>query len=106
MKRETFSRKDTAVHLLRQAASGKVQQAYELTTDDFIHHTPYFAGDKESLMKGMAENAARFPDKTLDVKHVLEDGDLVAVHSHVRMKSGDAGGGVVHIFRFATGRIA
>jgi predicted SnoaL-like aldol condensation-catalyzing enzyme len=106
MKRETFSRKDTAVHFLRQAAAGKVQQAYEHTTDDFIHHNPYFAGDKESLMKGMAENAARFPDKTLDVKHVLEDGDLVAVHSHVRMKSGDLGGGVVHIFRFENGRIA
>jgi hypothetical protein len=36
MKRETFSRKDTAVYFLRQAASGKVQQAYEHTTDDFI----------------------------------------------------------------------
>ena len=106
MKRETFSRKDTAVYFLRQAASGKVREAYEHTTDDFIHHNPWFAGDKESLMKGMAEHAARFPDKTCDVKHALEDGDLVAVHAHVKFKSGDLGFGLMHIFRFENGRIA
>ena len=106
MKRETFSRKDTAVHFLRQAAAGRVQQAYEHTTDDFIHHNAYFAGDKESLMKGMAENAGRFPDKTLDVKQVIEEGDLVAVLSHVRHKPGEPGAAVVHFFRFEDGRIA
>jgi predicted SnoaL-like aldol condensation-catalyzing enzyme len=94
------------VHFLRQAAAGKVQQAYELTTDDFIHHNPYFAGDKQALMKGMAEHAAHFPDKTCDVKHALEDGDFVAVHAHVRFKSGDPGYGLMHIFRFENGRIA
>jgi predicted SnoaL-like aldol condensation-catalyzing enzyme len=106
MKRETFSRKDTAVHFLRQAASGKVQQACEHTTDDFIHHNAYFPADKESLMKGMAENAARFPDKTLDMKQVVEDGDLVAVLSADCHSPGAPGAAVVHFFRFRDGRIA
>ena len=29
-----------------------------------------------------------------------EDGDFVAVHSHVRQRPGDLGAAVVHIFRF------
>lgn len=107
MKRENLSKKDSAVLFLKLAASGRAREAYEeYTTDDFFHHNPYFPGDRQSLMKAMEENAARFPDKTLDVKHALEDGDLVAVHAHVKMKSGDAGIGLVHIFRFEKGRIA
>jgi predicted SnoaL-like aldol condensation-catalyzing enzyme len=46
------------------------------------------------------------PDKRLDVQHALEDGDLVAVHSHLRQKPGDAGVAVVHLFRFEGDRIA
>lgn len=33
------------------------------------------------------------------------EGELVAVHSHVRQKPGDLGAAVVHIFRFEKGRI-
>ena len=36
---------------------------------------------------------------------MLEDGDLVAVHSRVRQKPGDLGAAVVHIFRFQGDRI-
>jgi predicted SnoaL-like aldol condensation-catalyzing enzyme len=57
-------------------------------------------------MKAMEENAAQNPGKTLEVKHALEDGDFVAVHSHVRQKPGDRGAAVVHIFRFEDGHIA
>lgn len=107
MKHEKLSRKDAAVLFLRLAASGKVREAYdEYTSDDLIHHNPFFAGDRQSLMKAMEDNARQFPDKTIDVKHVLEDGDLVAVHARVRMKPGHYGIGLVHIFRFEGGRIA
>jgi predicted SnoaL-like aldol condensation-catalyzing enzyme len=101
-----LSRKETAVSFLRLAASGKVREAYAHTAQNFVHHNPYFRGDKQSLMTAMEENAAKFPDKKLEVKHALEDGDLVAVHAHVRMKPGDLGIGLVHIFRFEDGRIA
>ena len=46
------------------------------------------------------------PDKRLDVLRALEDGDLVAVHSHVQQKQDDRGAAVVHIFRFDGDRIA
>jgi predicted SnoaL-like aldol condensation-catalyzing enzyme len=101
------TRKDVAVSFLRQAASGRVREAYDThVSKEFRHHNPFFAGDAEALLAGMEENARQNPDKRLDVLHALEDGDLVAVHSHVRQKPGDRGGVVVHLFRFEGDRIA
>ncbi len=34
------------------------------------------------------------------MQRALEDGDLVAVHSRVRLKPGEPGIAIVHIFRF------
>jgi predicted SnoaL-like aldol condensation-catalyzing enzyme len=53
----------------------------------------------------MEENARRNPDKTLAVKRVIAEGELVVVQSHVRQQPGAAGAAVVHIFRFEHGRI-
>ena len=53
----------------------------------------------------MEANASQNPDKALDVKRVIAEADLVAVHSHVQQKPGERGAAVVHIFRFENGRI-
>ena len=53
----------------------------------------------------MEDNAVKNPDKVLDVKDALEDGDYVAVHSHIRPHAKDRGAAVVHIFRFENDRI-
>ena len=83
-----------------------MREAFQKYLDpDLIHHNPYFKGNAESLMQGMAENAAQFPEKLLEVQRALEDGDLVAVHSHVRLKRGERGIALVHIFRFQDDRI-
>src|SRR5262245_50267936 len=93
--------KDAAIDFLRLASSGKVQKAFQLYIgQDFKHHNPYFGGDGQTLMVAMEDNARKNPDKTLEVKRSLEDGDLVAVHSHVKQKRDDSGAAVVHIFRF------
>jgi predicted SnoaL-like aldol condensation-catalyzing enzyme len=100
------SHKEVALSFLRAAASGKAREAYQkCVAPGFRHHNAYFHGDAESLMKGMEENAAKNPNKVLEVKHALEDGDLVAVHSHVRMKPGDRGVALVHLFKFEGDRI-
>ncbi len=100
------SRKQAALSFLRLAASGKVREAYQdHVAPDFRHHNVYFRGDAESLMKGMEENAVKNPNKVLEVRRAIEEGDLVAVHSHVRMKPGDRGVALVHIFKFRDDRI-
>src|SRR5688572_5419738 len=95
------SRKEIAQAFLRLAASGKAREAFQkYIAQGFRHHNAFFRGDADSLMVAMEENAAKNPNKVLEIQRALEDGDLVAVHSRVRQKPGDLGAAVVHLFRF------
>ena len=101
------ARKETAMDFLRLVGSGQVREAYrKYVGPEFRHHNAFFRSDAESLMAGMEENAAKNPDKVLEIQRALHDGDLVAVHSHVRQNPGDRGAAVVHIFRFEGDRVA
>jgi predicted SnoaL-like aldol condensation-catalyzing enzyme len=101
------ARKDAAVAFLREAAAGRARDAFaRYATRGVRHHNVYFPADAEALAAGMEQNAAENPQKSLEVKHVLADGDLVAVHSWVRMKPSDPGYALTHIFRFEGDRFA
>ena len=96
-----LDRKQAATEFLRLAASGQVRDAYHrYISPDFRHHNPFFRGDAQSLMTAMEENAAQNPDKVLEVQHVLEDGDLVAVHAKVTLNPGDRPVALAHLFKF------
>jgi len=102
-----MDRKQAAADFLQHCASGNPGEGYrKYASQRFRHHNAHFPGDAESLMKGMEANARQFPDKALDIKHVMQDGDLVAVHSHVRHTPEEPGFALVHIFRFEGDRIA
>jgi predicted SnoaL-like aldol condensation-catalyzing enzyme len=102
----TESNKVDAIAFLELASSGKVNEAYSSYVDTgFRHHNPFFEGSAESLRAGMEENARQNPDKVLEVKRAISEGDFVVVHSHVKQRPGELGAAVVHIFRFANGRI-
>ena len=63
-------------------ASGHIRDAFEkYVSPTFRHHNPYFKGDRESLLLGLERNAGQFADKIYEVQRVLEDGELVAIHS-------------------------
>lgn len=100
------SKKEIAISFLKQAASGKVDEAYAKVSPGFRHHNPYFAGDAGSLKAGMAEAHEKFPDTTLEVQHAWEDGDLVAIHSRVSHGADQPDISVVHMFRLEGDRIA
>ena len=53
----------------------------------------------------MDDNASQHPDKILEVRHVIEQGDLVAVHARVRHEAQGPDAAVVHIFRFENDRV-
>jgi len=98
--------KEIAVSFLKLASSGEVREAYDkYIHPKFVHHNAYFKGDRESLLKGMEENAQAFPDKSFEVLRVLQDGDLVVVHGRVTM-SPESCWSVIHIFRFEKNMIA
>lgn len=99
--------KEIATSFLQQAASGRAREAFSAyTKSGFRHHNAHFDASAESLMKGMNDNAKQFPQKRIDIKRAIEDGDFVAVHSHVRHTSDERGFALVHIFRFEEDRIA
>ena len=94
--------KQAAIDFLNLGIAGKIREAYErYISKDFIHHNINFEGDRESLLIAMEESHAMYPSKVMVIKNVLQDGDLVAVHSHVRMQPDYSPGiALVHIFRF------
>jgi predicted SnoaL-like aldol condensation-catalyzing enzyme len=69
------------------------------------HHNPFFPAGLLSLQKAMMENQVESPNKQIIIKNVLGDRNLVAVHSHLVPKPGDAGMATVHLFRFRRGKI-
>jgi predicted SnoaL-like aldol condensation-catalyzing enzyme len=96
-----------AIDFLKLASKGNAKEAFsKYVSKNFKHHNIYFKGDGESLMIAMEDNAMKNPNKSFDIKRSLQDGDLVATHSHVRQKPGDPGAAVVHIFRFEGNKIA
>jgi predicted SnoaL-like aldol condensation-catalyzing enzyme len=76
-----MSQKEMAASFLKMAGGGDVKAAYEkFIAPDFIHHNQYFKGDRQSLMNAMEEAHKKSPNKSIDVKQVLEDGDFVITH--------------------------
>jgi predicted SnoaL-like aldol condensation-catalyzing enzyme len=101
------ARKKTAVEFLRQAAAGHARRAAEgVFKPGGVHHNVYFAAGWKPLLEAMDQAAKEAPHSRLEVKHVLCDGDLVAVHSHVVHRKGEPGFAAIHMFRFEGERIA
>lgn len=102
-----MSQKEIATDFLTLAAAGRAAEAFaRYAGKGFRHHNGYFPGDANSLMTAMDANAQQFPSKTLQVKIAVEEGDKVATLSRVVHTPGELGAAVVHIFRFAEGKIA
>ena len=99
--------KEAATSFLQLASSGDVNRAFDTyVAPNFRHHNAYFPGDARSLADAMEQNARENPNKVLRVERAIEEGDVVAVHSRVRLKPGAPEIAVVHILRFEDGRVA
>jgi predicted SnoaL-like aldol condensation-catalyzing enzyme len=100
-------RKAFATRFLHACAAGKARaEAAAMVAPGFVHHNAHFAGDGASLFAAMDANATQFPDKKIAVHHALADGDLVALHSHVKHTAEDPGFALLHLFRFEGAAIA
>jgi len=96
-----MSKKECAVQFLQLVIAGKIREAYDRYTHlSMIHHNVYFPGDRESLLVGMEESETRFPKKQFETVHVLEDGNMVATHSRLKLHNDMPEMTVVHLFRF------
>jgi predicted SnoaL-like aldol condensation-catalyzing enzyme len=76
-------------------------------------HNPYISGSIENLVDAMIaankDMSAQTREPGFFVKHVLADGDLVAVHTELlnsKTKPSEGGLRQVHLFRFEGDKIA
>ncbi len=100
-----MNKKEIATTFLQMASAGKVPEAYKMYVHpDFRHHNAYYKGDRETLLKGMEENAKLFTNKKYETLRALEDGNLVAVHGKITLAP-DKIYSVIHVFRFEGDKI-
>lgn len=108
MSNDASANKQLALEFLRRVVAGNIDAAYaQLLAPGFVHHNAYFAAGADSLREAMKQAHLQQPGKVFETKQAIAEGDRVAVHSHIRFKSEDAGYAVMHIFRIgADGKIA
>ena len=99
-------RKTIALDVLRHAPEGDRAAIERLVAAGAKHHNPHFAAGMPALLEAIEAAAKASPERKLEVKRVVAEGDYVVVHSHVRHRPGDLGAALVHIFRFEGDRIA
>lgn len=83
----------------------QVKAAYRaFVATDLIEHSPGRAGGRDASIAALTPLFAG-ESASFEVKHVLVDGDLAAVHYHGRIGAPGAGAAVVELFRLRHGKI-
>ncbi|WP_299368041.1 nuclear transport factor 2 family protein [Winogradskyella sp.] len=94
-----MNRKDIAKEFLQLAGMGHVKEAFDnLVSKDFIHHNQYFEGTREALQNAMSDAHLTDPNKSIEVKNIFEENNIIITHSLVHKATMDIA--VVHIFKF------
>jgi predicted SnoaL-like aldol condensation-catalyzing enzyme len=82
----------------------RVVEGFErFVAPEYIQHNPLLATGREAAVKFLAPRASR--ESITDIKRVIAEGDLVALHVHSRTNLTDRGRAVIDIFRVADGKI-
>jgi predicted SnoaL-like aldol condensation-catalyzing enzyme len=112
MRQKEADRKNIVIEYFKLVGSGKFKEGLRFFAPDCKTHNPYISGGMDALTdammtanKGMTEQLS---EPEFAVKHVLVDGDLVAVHTQLlNSKSKPSEGGLrqVHLFRFEGDKI-
>jgi predicted SnoaL-like aldol condensation-catalyzing enzyme len=82
------------------------EAARELMGPTYTQHNPDVPDGKESFVGAIGGMFQQFPDFSSDIKRVIAEDDLVAIHHEVNMTKEDRGTAVVDIFRIEDGKVA
>ncbi len=103
---QTEENKKAAVDFLEMVIAGKIDEAYEKYVDTKgKHHNIFTPAGLAALRDGMKDAEGKFPHKQFVIQHVIAEGDLVAVHSHLTLEADVTDFTAVHLLRFSNGKI-
>ena len=93
--------KHNVVAFLTRAVNDKQPEeaAAEYIGPVYIQHNPMAPDGVEAFLGFFRGAAQQYPEMRIEIKRVLADGDLVAVHSRFAFSSEERGNAVVDIFR-------
>ncbi|MEJ0088096.1 MAG: nuclear transport factor 2 family protein [Pseudomonadota bacterium] len=84
----------------------KVKEGFDTYVGDkYIQHNPIAADGKEAAVTVLSHVLQQMPGWSYEFKHTYVDGDIVIVHSLVKLKAEDRGNAVIDIFRFEKGKV-
>ena len=103
---DTNSSRDIVLKFYEAALNEKnVEKARSFLGDTYIQHNPHVADGIEHFLRFVAFRRDRFPTARNEVKRVIADGDLVALHVHSIVVPGTPGRQIVDIFRVENGKV-
>ncbi|KZE01263.1 nuclear transport factor 2 family protein [Bacillus mycoides] len=74
-------------------------------SEDYKQHNPFVGDGRKAFMDFFKEDFVKNPNSAAEIKHVVAEGDKVALHVHSRTNSQDRGVAIVDIFRIKNGKI-
>jgi predicted SnoaL-like aldol condensation-catalyzing enzyme len=82
-----------------------VEKAKLYLGDTYIQHNPHVPDGPEGLFRFIHFRRERYPNASNEVKRVIAEGDLVALHVHSVVVPGSPGRQIVDIFRVEDGKV-
>ena len=84
----------------------KVEEAFKLyAVPEYKQHNPFAASGAEAAIKFFGPYLKQNPEVRTEIKRVIAEGDLVAIHNNPKSNAQDRGRAVVDIFRVVNGRV-
>ncbi len=101
-----LSPRDIVVAFYEAALNEKdVEKAKLYLGDTYIQHNPHVSDGPEGLYRFIRFRRERYPGARNEIKRVIAEGDLVALHVHSVVVPGTPGRQIVDIFRVKDGRV-
>jgi predicted SnoaL-like aldol condensation-catalyzing enzyme len=82
-----------------------VDKTKQYLSDTYVQHNPHVPDGPEGLFRFIRFRRDRYPGARNEVKRVMADGDLVALHVHSVVVPGTPGRQIVDIFRVEDGKV-
>jgi len=82
-----------------------VEKAKRYLGDVYIQHNPHVSDGPEGFFRFIRFRRERYPQARNEVKRVIAEGDLVALHVHSVVIPGSPGRQIVDIFRVENGKV-